>query len=96
MPRSTCVDVLLKDEKLSYKSKNRHVPVFAYVLIMFVEIIFVSLMHVYACQQIGDNETASTNKNEIFGIAVVSCGLQGYGNRGVVIPTQSILFSPLL
>ncbi len=40
MPRSTCVDVLLKDEKLSYKSKNRHVPVFAYGLIMFVEIIF--------------------------------------------------------
>lgn len=39
MPRSTCVDVLLKDEKLSYKSKNRRVPVFAYVLIMFVEII---------------------------------------------------------
>lgn len=28
MPWSTCVDVLLKDEKLSYKSKNRRVPVF--------------------------------------------------------------------
>jgi hypothetical protein len=53
-------------------------------------------MHVYACQQVCDNKTASANKNEIFDIAVVSCGLQGYGNRGVVIPTQSILFSPLL